>query len=88
MFHRSRPVPEPALKRILTTFILLISLAAGAASASAEPVQDFGVQLKDVTADGRYTIVFTSNSFDTTGDAPPAPRGGRRVRSISPATPM
>ncbi len=35
-------------------------------------MQDFGVQLKDVTADGRYTIVFTSNSFDTTGDAPPA----------------
>ena len=60
------------MKRILTTFILLISLAAGAASASAEPVQDFGVQLKDVTADGRYTIVFTSNSFDTTGDPPPA----------------
>jgi hypothetical protein len=29
------------------------------------------VQLKDVKPDGRYTIVFTANSFDTSGEPPP-----------------
>lgn len=47
-------------------------LTAGAGAASAEPVQQFGVQLKDITADGRYSVVYTSNAFDTTGEAPPA----------------
>ncbi len=47
-------------------------LSAGAGAASAEPVQQFGIQLKDVTADGRYSVVYTSNAFDTTGDPPPA----------------
>ena len=47
-------------------------LAAGAGAASADPVQQFGIQLKDVTADGRYSVVYTSNAFDTTGEAPPA----------------
>ena len=47
-------------------------LTAGAGVASAEPVQQFGIQLKDVTTDGRYSVVYTSNAFDTTGDAPPA----------------
>ena len=29
------------------------------------------MQLKDVKPDGRYTIVFTANSFDTSGEPPP-----------------
>jgi hypothetical protein len=60
------------LKRILTSSILLVFLTFGAASAVAEPVQEFAVQLKDTQPDGRYTVVFTSNSFDTTGEPPPA----------------
>ena len=47
-------------------------LAVGAVSASAEPVQQFAVQLKDLKPDGRYSVVYTSNAFDTTGEAPPA----------------
>lgn len=58
------------MKRILVS-ALLLALLAPAAIAQAEPVQEFNVQLKDVKADGRYTIVFTANSFDTTGEVPP-----------------
>ena len=43
-----------------------------AVSPSAEPVQQFAVQLMDLKADGRYSVVYTSNAFDTTGEAPPA----------------
>jgi hypothetical protein len=48
-----------------------MALALLPATALAEPVQEFNVQLKDVRPDGRYTIVFTANSFDTTGEPPP-----------------
>ena len=61
-----------ALRRVVTGAAVAALLTAGASSASAEPVQQFGVQLKNVTADGRYSVVYTSNAFDTTGDAPPA----------------
>jgi len=61
-----------ALRRLVTGAALAALLTAGAGSASAEPVQQFAIQLKDVTADGRYSVVYTSNAFDTTGDAPPA----------------
>ena len=60
------------LRRLVTGAAVAALLTAGAGVASAEPVQQFGVQLKDVTADGRYSVVYTSNAFDTTGDAPPA----------------
>ncbi len=39
--------------------------------AGADPVQEFNVQIKDIKPDGRYTIVFTANSYDTTGEQPP-----------------
>ena len=48
-----------------------LSLLAAAPLASAEPVQEFNVQLKDVQPDGRYTTVFSSNSYDTSGEQPP-----------------
>lgn len=51
---------------------MLALLAFGATGAAATPVQQFAVQLKDATPDGRFSLVFTSNSFDTTGAAPPA----------------
>ena len=61
-----------ALRRLVTGAAVAALLTVGAGAASAEPVQQFGVQLKDITADGRYSVVYTSNAFDTTGDAPPA----------------
>ena len=61
-----------ALRRLVTGAAAAALLTAGAGAASAEPVQQFGIQLKDVTADGRYSVVYTSNAFDTTGEAPPA----------------
>jgi len=58
------------VKRILVSALLLVLLSP-AAVAQAAPVQEFNVQLKDVKPDGRYTIVFTANSFDTSGEPPP-----------------
>lgn len=58
------------MKRILVS-ALLLALLSPAAIAQAEPVQEFNVQLKDIRPDGRYTIVFTANSFDTSGEPPP-----------------
>ncbi|HMS63287.1 MAG TPA: hypothetical protein PKD63_13485, partial [Solirubrobacteraceae bacterium] len=58
------------VKRILVS-ALLLALLSPAAIAQAAPVQEFNVQLKDVKPDGRYTIVFTANSFDTSGEPPP-----------------
>lgn len=58
------------MKRILVS-ALLLALLCPVAIAQAEPVQEFNVQLKDVKPDGRYTIVFTANSFDTSGEPPP-----------------
>jgi hypothetical protein len=60
------------LKRALRGCALLVVLAFGATVALADPVQQFDVQVKDITAGGRYSVVFTSNSFDTTGGPPPA----------------
>ena len=39
--------------------------------ASADPVQEFSFQLRNVKPDGRYSLVFTSRSYDTTGGQPP-----------------
>ena len=54
-----------ALLAALLTALVLAPVAA------ADPVQEFNVQLKDVRPDGRYTIVFSSNSYDTSGEQPP-----------------
>jgi hypothetical protein len=61
-----------ALKRVLKCALALAVLTFGVATAVADPVQQFNVQLKDLTADGRYSVVYTSNSFDASGEAPPA----------------
>ncbi len=60
--------------RVIRSSLLLalLLLTVGAATAVAEPVQQFDVQLKDVRPDGRFSMVFTSNSFDTTGGPLPA----------------
>jgi hypothetical protein len=61
------------MPRLLAALTLALALALlPAAGAAAEPVQDFGVQLKDLKPGGGYTVVYTANSFDTTGTPPPA----------------
>jgi hypothetical protein len=61
------------LKRILVAAALL-GLLIPAAIAQAEAVQEFSYQLKDVKPDGRYTVVFSSRTYDTTGGIPPVVR--------------
>jgi hypothetical protein len=55
--------------------ILLVAVAGlgplAPALAQAEPVQQFSFQLKDVKPDGRFTLLFSSRTFDTTGGQPP-----------------
>ncbi len=53
------------------TLLLVMLLAFGVSGAVAAPVQEFGVQIKNVKANGRFSVVFTSNSYDTTGAPPP-----------------
>ena len=55
-------------KRTITTALAILAL--GAAGASAEVVQQFGFTIKDVHADGRYTVVFDSRSYDSDGQTP------------------
>lgn len=76
--------------RRLAALAAIASLAGCAgltAVAQAEPVQQFSFQLKNTTADGRYSIVFSSRAFDTTGGPPPELRenwirlpGGAKLR--------
>lgn len=58
--------------RSVVLVLVAVLLLVASAAAVAEPVQEFGFQIKDVRPDGRYGVVFTSNSYDTTGDPPPA----------------
>ena len=60
------------MRGLLLGAALLSLLALGASTATASPVQQFVVQLKDIRPDGRFSIVFSGNSFDTTGAPPPA----------------
>ena len=61
-----------APRRLAAGVVMVALLAVGAPAASAEPVQQFSVQLKDLAPDGRYSVVYSSNAFDTTGEPPPA----------------
>jgi hypothetical protein len=58
------------LKRILLAAAALAVLVP-ISLAQAEPVQEFSFQLTNVKPDGRYTVVFTSRTYDTTGGIPP-----------------
>lgn len=58
------------MKKILLALVPLVVLAS-VSIAQAEPVQEFSFQLKNVKSDGRFTVVFTSRTFDTTGGIPP-----------------
>jgi hypothetical protein len=52
----------------------LLGLLVPIAAAQATVVQEFTFQLKDVKPDGRFTVVFTSRTFDNTGAIPPVLR--------------
>ena len=58
------------LKRILLA-VAVLAVLVPISVAQAEPVQEFSFQLKDVKPDGRFTVVFTSRTYDTTGGVPP-----------------
>lgn len=59
----------PATRRFACALaVLFLSLTA---VAGADPVNDLNIQIKDVKPDGRYTVVFSANSYDTGGQQPP-----------------
>jgi hypothetical protein len=60
------------LRRILPAAIALAAFVA-AATAWAEPVQEFSFELRDVKPDGRFTVLYTQRSYDTTGGIPTQP---------------
>jgi hypothetical protein len=49
---------------------VLLAVLGAVAVAQGAVVQQFGFQLKDVKADGRYTVVFDSRSYDPSGGVP------------------
>jgi hypothetical protein len=59
------------VKKPLAALVLLAALGAVAVAHGAV-VQEFGFQVKDVKADGRYTVVFDSSSYDSSGGVPDA----------------
>lgn len=58
------------MKRALAAILVLAGLAV-ATPAQADIVNQFNYQLKDIKANGQYTVVFSSRSYDTTGAVPP-----------------
>ena len=61
-----------ATRRLLRTVSLTAAaLLALPALAAADPVQEVNVQLQNIKPDGRYSVVFSANSYDTTGAPPP-----------------
>jgi hypothetical protein len=59
------------MKRLVVAMALL-GVLLPIAIAQADPIQEFSFQLKDVKKDGRFTVVFRSRTYDTTGGQPPA----------------
>jgi hypothetical protein len=58
------------LRKILIAAAAL-ALLVPVAAAQADPVQEFSFQLRDIKPDGRFTVLFTSRSYDTSGGQPP-----------------
>ena len=58
--------------RLLSAIAVLAALAL-AAQAGAEPVQEFSFEIRDVKPGGRFTVAYTSRSYDTTGAVPTSP---------------
>jgi hypothetical protein len=60
------------MRRIGFAFAVLVLLVP--AAALAYPAQEFSFQVKDVKPGGRFTIVYSSRTYDTSGGMPPALR--------------
>jgi hypothetical protein len=60
------------MKRILFAFAVLVLLVP--AAALAYPVQEFSAGAKDIKADGRFTVFYSSRTYDSSGGIPPALR--------------
>jgi hypothetical protein len=57
------------MKKILFAFAVLALLVP--AGALAYPVQEFSGGVKDIKPNGRFTLVYSSRTYDTTGGVPP-----------------
>jgi hypothetical protein len=60
------------VRSILTAAVTLGALVA-VATAQADPVQEFSFEIRNVKPDGRFTVVYTQRSYDTTGGIPTQP---------------
>jgi hypothetical protein len=60
------------MRRILIAFAALALLVP--AAALAYPVQELSLQAKDIKPGGRFTIVYSSRTYDSSGGIPPALR--------------
>ena len=77
------------MKRIFVAFALLAVLVP-VAIAQADAVQEFSFQVKDIKSNGRFTVVFTSRTYDSTGGVPPPvrenyirlPAGAKLIREV------
>jgi hypothetical protein len=58
------------LSRRLVGAVALLAALGAVAVAQGAVVQQFGFQVKDVKADGRYTVIFDSRSYDSSGGVP------------------
>jgi hypothetical protein len=59
-------------KILIASAALAALLVVVFAVAQASPVEQFSFQLTNVKPDGRFTLIFRSRMFDTTGGVPPA----------------
>jgi hypothetical protein len=69
LYHRLSPM-KPTWKRILAVAVVL-ALGVPVTLALAEPVQQFSFQITKIKPGGRFTLIFTARTFDTTGVVPP-----------------
>ena len=60
------------MKRIVSAFAVLALLVPAAALAS--PVQEFSFQVKDIKPGGRFTVIYSSRTYDSSGGIPPMVR--------------
>lgn len=60
-------------RRAIPLAVASLLLLLAPATASADPVQQFSFQVKDIKPGGRFTLVFNARTFDTTGNPPPTP---------------
>lgn len=60
-------------RKLIVVAAALAVLVVPVVVAYATPVQQFSFQLKNLKPDGRFTLLFLSRTFDTTGNPPPNP---------------